>query len=561
VAKHIRPIPFRAPYDLGQNFWDPSEGLYGVYDLWSFKGSGSVVSSGVGGGSLIYANVLIRKDADWFKEDQPDGGYEPWPVTYKDLERHYERVEHMMNAQKYPLNHPPYGSTYKTLAMQEADRTLQLDDQSTHRWMPLNLAVSFRSDPVSDPDHDDPANPPVVGGPIHEAYANYHSVTLGRHMPRSTCRLCGECDLGCNYGSKNTLDYTYLTAAIHQQSYPAQIETLCEVKAIAPCNGRGYTVEFVRHDLRRAGTKCGTGTLPRERMTCDRLILSAGTYGTPFLLFRNRAAFPQLSPRLGSRFCVNGDLLGFILKSMERKNGQSVPRRLDPSFGPVITSAIRLGDTLDGQGDQGRGMYVEDGGNPYLFSWVMELSGLTGYLRRTLKFLQLIAKYRLGLHNDANLSAEVADLLGPARHLISSLPMLPMGRDLPNGKLFLRDGFLDCDWTMKKSQEYYDRVRRVGKAIARALQAEYLDNPSYTWNFHQVVTAHPLGGCPMALRKEEGVVDSYGEVFDYPAFYIADGSVLPGPVGPNPSLTIAALSDRFADHIIAQHTGAINKGT
>jgi len=296
-------------------------------------------------------------------------------------------------------------------------------------------------------------------------------------------------------------------------------------------------------------------------MTCDRLILSAGTYGTPFLLFRNRAAFPQLSPRLGSRFCVNGDLLGFILKSMERKNGQSVPRRLDPSFGPVITSAIRLGDTLDGQGDQGRGMYVEDGGNPYLFSWVMELSGLTGYLRRTLKFLQLIAKYRLGLHNDANLSAEVADLLGPARHLISSLPMLPMGRDLPNGKLFLRDGFLDCDWTMKKSQEYYDRVRRVGKAIARALQAEYLDNPSYTWNFHQVVTAHPLGGCPMALRKEEGVVDSYGEVFDYPAFYIADGSVLPGPVGPNPSLTIAALSDRFADHIIAQHTGAINKGT
>ena len=561
MAKHIRPIPFRAPYDLGQNFWDPSEGLYGVYDLWSFKGSGSVVSSGVGGGSLIYANVLIRKDADWFKEDQPDGGYEPWPVTYKDLERHYERVEHMMNAQKYPLNHPPYGSTYKTLAMQEADRTLQLDDQSTHRWMPLNLAVSFRSDPVSDPDHDDPANPPVVGGPIHEAYANYHSVTLGRHMPRSTCRLCGECDLGCNYGSKNTLDYTYLTAAIHQQSYPAQIETLCEVKAIAPCNGRGYTVEFVRHDLRRAGTKCGTGTLPRERMTCDRLILSAGTYGTPFLLFRNRAAFPQLSPRLGSRFCVNGDLLGFILKSMERKNGQSVPRRLDPSFGPVITSAIRLGDTLDGQGDQGRGMYVEDGGNPYLFSWVMELSGLTGYLRRTLKFLQLIAKYRLGLHNDANLSAEVADLLGPARHLISSLPMLPMGRDLPNGKLFLRDGFLDCDWTMKKSQEYYDRVRRVGKAIARALQAEYLDNPSYTWNFHQVVTAHPLGGCPMALRKEEGVVDSYGEVFDYPAFYIADGSVLPGPVGPNPSLTIAALSDRFADHIIAQHTGAINKGT
>jgi cholesterol oxidase len=61
----------------------------------------------------------------------------------------------------------------------------------------------------------------------------------------------------------------------------------------------------------------------------------------------------------------------------------------------------------------------------------------------------------------------------------------------------------------------------------------------------------------MALNKEEGVVDSYGEVFDYPGLYIADGSAMPGPVGPNPSLTIAALSDRFADHLIAQYKGAI----
>src|SRR5207244_11601371 len=44
----------RAPYDLGRNFWDPSEGLYGMFDMWSFKGAGALVSSGLGGGSLIY---------------------------------------------------------------------------------------------------------------------------------------------------------------------------------------------------------------------------------------------------------------------------------------------------------------------------------------------------------------------------------------------------------------------------------------------------------------------------------------------------------------------------
>jgi cholesterol oxidase len=28
---------------------------------------------------------------------------------------------------------------------------------------------------------------------------------------------------------------------------------------------------------------------------------------------------------------------------------------------------------------------------------------------------------------------------------------------------------------------------------------------------------------------------------------------MPGPVGPNPALTIAALADRFAEHIIERH--------
>ena len=88
--------------------------------------------------------------------------------------------------------------------------------------------------------------------------------------------------------------------------------------------------------------------------------------------------------------------------------------------------------------------------------------------------------------------------------------------------------------------------------MAKALNGEYLDNPSFTY-LHQVLTAHPLGGCPMGFSKDDGLVDSFGEVFEYPGLYIVDGSVMPGPVGPNPSLTIAAISDRAADHIIAQH--------
>jgi len=553
----------RAPYDLGKNFWDPSKGYYGMLDVWSFKGSGALVSSGLGGGSLIYANILIRKDPKWFITENRDGGvYESWPVTYKDLEPHYERVEKMMNAQKYPLKHEPYNNTQKTLAMIEAEGKLDqipgFDPKWTHQWIPLNLAVSFRRRHVTNPDDDSSANPPIVGAEIQEDLPNYHAVRAGREMPRSTCRLCGECDIGCNYGSKNTLDYTYITAAIHQKPYPAEVRTLCEVKQIAPISGGGYQVKYIQHDLKNMGTPLDMGQQHRIPITCDRLIISAGTFGSPFLLLKNQENFPGLNrnKKLGSRFNVNGDLLSFIVKSMETKNGKCVPRRLDPSFGPVITSAIRIGDTLDGDGDQGRGFYVEDGGNPYLLSWVSEIAGIPAAIPRLFKFARMFLKYRIGLNNDADLSAEIADLLGPAHDSMSSLPILTMGRDYPNGNLYLKRGMLECDWSQKKSQQYFDRVIRVGRSIAKAINAEFLENPAYEY-LHQVLTAHPLGGCPMANSEAEGVVDANGEVFNYPGLHVVDGSMMPGPVGPNPSLTIGAMSDRVADYIIGRKKGAI----
>ena len=41
----------RSPAQMGRAFWDPAEGLYGMFDVWSFKGCDSVVASGLGGGS------------------------------------------------------------------------------------------------------------------------------------------------------------------------------------------------------------------------------------------------------------------------------------------------------------------------------------------------------------------------------------------------------------------------------------------------------------------------------------------------------------------------------
>ena len=73
-GKHYPPNSFaRTPRAMRENFWDPSNGLYGMFNVWSFKGSGALVSSGLGGGSLVYANILIRKDEKWFVDEQPGG--------------------------------------------------------------------------------------------------------------------------------------------------------------------------------------------------------------------------------------------------------------------------------------------------------------------------------------------------------------------------------------------------------------------------------------------------------------------------------------------------------
>ncbi|MEQ1764288.1 MAG: GMC oxidoreductase [Pyrinomonadaceae bacterium] len=531
----------RTPHDLGKNFWDPSEGLYGMFNVWSFKGSGGLVSAGLGGGSLIYANILARKDEKWFKYDLPDGTTRDWPLSYADLDSHYTIVERMMNAQRYPIAYEPYSDTPKTNAMQEAAFVLN-GSGTPCEWVPLNLAVSFRRDAVDPPAQNSPDNPAIVGSNLSDTREHYHEHVLNRKMPRSTCRLCGECNIGCNYGSKNTLDYTYITEAWRKG---AEIRPLSEVKWIARTDD-GYELEYVVHD-----PDCEPGTEnPRRRIRCKTLVLAAGTFGTPYLLMKKESKIPGLSNELGKRYSVNGDLLSFISKSIEEKNGTDVPRRLDPSFGPVITCGIRFPDDLDENGKHGRGFYVEDGGHPAMMSWLAEVSGLPGFLARSVKFLKLAAKYRIGVANDADIGGEVADLIGDAQTTLSTFPILTMGRDIASGKLFLNEDRLDCDWKIADSKEYFDRVRNAGKAIAEVLRAEYQDNPSYKLNFQQVLTAHPLGGCAMGTDIHEAVVDKNCEVFGNPGLFVVDGSVMPSAVGPNPSLTIAAIADHAADHIV-----------
>ena len=510
----------RSSRELGKAFWNPSDGLYGMFNLWSFKGIGALVSSGLGGGSLIYANVLLRKDEKWFvQEDLAKGGYEHWPVTRAALDPHYDAVEEMLNAQRYPFEHDPFDRTSKTAAFREAAGKLDRE------WILPPLAVTFANE----------GEDPAVGVPIREEHPNLHG------LQRYTCRLTGECDIGCNFGSKNTLDYNYLSAA---KRHGAEIWTRREVRSFAPRESGGYVVRYVEHDVADEGRKLDThdaSVRPERELTCDRLVLSAGSLGSTYLLLKSRESFPLLSKRLGSRFGGNGDLLTFALKASYPDGS---PRPLDAQYGPVITSAIRVPDALDG--GEGRGFYVEDAGFPLFMSWIIQTTQGPSAVWRYRKLAARLLVNLVLRRAQGDISGDVARFLDDSRLSAGSLPLLAMGRDIPDGNFTLSEkGKLELDWENIKSGPFFDRLEEFSRGIAKALGAKFKPNP--TWYLSRLITVHPLGGCPMGRNAEEGVVDSHGEVFGYPGFTIADGSVMPGPVGPNPSLTIAALADRFAE--------------
>ena len=505
----------RSPWQMGRNFWDPSEGLHGLFDVWSFRGIGGVVASGLGGGSLLWSNVVLRKDRSTFVQEPG----EFWPVGYDDLEPHYERHERMLDATPYPFDRAPYDTTYKTLAMEEASSKLGLE------WFLPPLAVTF-----------DPGDGrPRPGAPIAGGEDNLHGA------PRLTCVLCGECNIGCNYGSKNTLDFNYLSQA---KRHGAELRTRCEVKTFAPLPGGGYTVTYVdHHEAPAEGPR--TSPLPPHTLHADRLVLAAGSFGTTFLLLKNRAAFPKLSERLGTQFSGNGDLLSLLLKS---KHADGSRRIVDPGYGPAITSTVRMKDAAEG--GKGRAYYIQDGGHPQIVNWIVEASYQLNVIRKGLRLAKRLVFGWLRLNRRSDIGREIASFFSPADLSATSMPLFSMGRDTPDGNFSITgDGYLDLDWTKKSSTPFFADLRATSRQMADALGAKFMDNPP--WHLSRVVTVHPLGGCPMGRTPEEGVVDSHGNVFGYPGLSIADGSVLPGPVGPNPSTTIAALAHRFAEQTIA----------
>jgi cholesterol oxidase len=326
--------------------WDHAhpELAHGWFDLRVFPNMIVAQGAGVGGGSLVYANILADAKPDTFETG--------WPpeITYAALEPHYRAVREMLQARPVPPDQWPERTR---LLKQAAERTGAGD-----RFEPLDLAVSF--------DERWHYGLPDPHAPGHsKEFVNPHGKRQG------TCVHLGNCDIGCDVGARNTLDLNYLARA---EGRGAEVLPLHLVRGIEAAPD-GYRVWFHRID---------GGELVAGEAAGRIVIVAAGSMGSTELLLRCRDHYrtlPGLSPALGRGWSSNGDFLTPAIHPL---------RDVRPTRGPTITAAVNF---LDGSQDGAR-FFIEDGGFPdlggnYLRSLASSSSGdpwVKGLIN-TLRFL------------------------------------------------------------------------------------------------------------------------------------------------------------------------------
>jgi cholesterol oxidase len=268
--------PEQAPSAL----WHEKSNPDGLLDVRLMRDVTVITAAGVGGGSLVYANVQLRAPADVFDQGWPEA------ITADTLEPWYEKTEEALDPRVTPTDPAlPKVRAYAAMA-QRAGR----------RAEPLPLAVHFGEDR----DH------PFSG------------------VRQQGCQNLGRCDLGCPVLAKNTVDITYVARA---EAHGAEVYPHHLVMAVQPPVRAG---DRWRVSFRRLGAARGSGVVE-----AGTVVLAAGTIGSSRILLTNRRHLSALSPALGSRFSGNGDALGiaFDPQSADVRGARN-------DFGPVMTSKI-----------------------------------------------------------------------------------------------------------------------------------------------------------------------------------------------------------------------------
>lgn len=474
----------------------------GLYDMRLGDDIHVFVGCGLGGTSLINANVALPPDPRIMSGPEWPEGITDDPAWQQGL----DRAERMLR----PVPFPAGRKLQKLMALEKSGAAL---GRKTVR-PPIN--VTFREE----------TNPAGVVQPA--------------------CTECGDCCSGCNVGAKNTVYLTYLADAYQ---HGAAIFTQTEVSFLRK-DGERWQIHFnmIGHNREKFA-------VPHQRISADIVVLAAGALGSTEILLRSKDSGLSLSDRLGQGFTGNGDVLAFGFNNDMQVNGIGVghpPHVETEPVGPCISGLIDLRGTED----------VKDG-------MVIEEGSLPSPLAPLLPGLFIGGNVLFGEDTDGGVSDESDEAFRRLQSLAegaysgalnSTQTYLVMSHDDGQGKLRLIGDRLEIKWPDVARQPVFERIEAKLKAATVATGGTYIRNPLQNTVFgRNVITVHPLGGCPMGRSSLDGVVNDKGQVFDtansgnagavHDGLYVCDGSTMPGPLGVNPLLTITAFAERSMIHL------------
>jgi len=252
-------------WNLKSWLWMPNIGLRGIMKISAFRHVLALSGTGVGGGSLVYANTLPIPTKNFYTS----GSWCDLADWQNELSPYYEKALKMLGAARNPK-------------LYDADVALQSLAKE------MGKEAYFEATDVS-----------VFFGEADKTVADPYF--NGEGPDKTGCTFCGGCMTGCRYGAKNTLDTNYLYLA---QKLGCDIIAEHEVLDVKP-NGaddgsQGYTITAKKSTL--LGSK--------KSFQAKNVIFSGGVVGTVKLMLKlKQSSLPNLSDKVGDDIRTNNETL------------------------------------------------------------------------------------------------------------------------------------------------------------------------------------------------------------------------------------------------------------
>jgi cholesterol oxidase len=488
-GKRVGAADFAAADDsLAKLMWAPPLGWDGYFVQHIFKHVGIVGGVGVGGGSLVYAAVLLEPKAAFFA----DPAWAHLGVDWqRELAPHYEMAKRMLGRATNPHAHRQ--DEYLRAAAERMGAAASFG--------PVPNGIYFGGAGVRP---GDTAPDPYFGG---------------EGPARMACTACGKCLTGCREGAKNSLDKNYLHLA---EALGVAVVPETRAVSVTPLAAGGYRVD-TEHPLGKGEARA---------YTAPKVVLACGVIGTLRLLFRCRdelRTLPAVSPTLGAAVRTNSEAIVGVLAPEGEKDLSVGGPAITTDFYPNARTHVTQNRFPPGYGFMQAyyGPMVDD-----VKPWRRALKVAAQFVAHPLRST---ASWR------ARRWHERMTVLTVMQQADNSLAFR-WGRSLLTG---YRRNLLTSWAGGAPVPTYLPEANAAARAYAEVSGGTPVNLLTESV-FGLSSTAHILGGCAMGRDAREGVIGTDHQVHGYPGLFVMDGAAISANVGVNPSLTITALAERAA---------------